>query len=424
MPAFLLLSSLLLAADSPSASVWPSFLGAGASPIVADSVPLEWAPDRNIAWKTDLPGEGQSSPVVWHGHVYLTTVEGPMKDTNHVLAFDLTAGQLLWKHSFPTSQKVEKTLYVSRAAPTSAADAQGVYAFFESGDLVALDHEGKVRWERSLTKDFGPFQNKFGIGSSLAQTEDAIIVLADHEGPSYALTIRKADGKNLWKTDRGSRVSWSSPAIVTVAGVPQLVISSAGSVDGYDLSNGKQLWTLGDLGGNTATTPIPFGDGWFLVGASPGEREQFASVAPKSNIAVRITAEGGKMRAAKVWTAEKALASFASPRVYQGLAYWVNQVGVVFCFDAHTGEKKFNARLAQSCWATPVGIGDRIYFFGKDGTTTVLAAGPVHKQLAVNDIWRPEDVKIESGDPAAKMFGGPIQYGFAVADGSFLDPHR
>ena len=248
MSAILLLSSLLLVTDSPSASVWPGFLGAGALPIAADSVPLEWAPDRNIAWKADLPGEGQSSPVVWHGHVYLTTVEGPKKDTNHVLAFDLTSGQLLWKHSFPTSQQVEKTLYVSRAAPTSAADAAGVYAFFESGDLVALDHSGKVRWERSLTKDYGPFKNNFGIGSSLAQSEEAIYVLADHEGPSYVMAIRKSDGKNLWKTDRTSRISWSSPAIVTVAGKPELVVSSSGSLDGYDPATGEANLDAGKPG--------------------------------------------------------------------------------------------------------------------------------------------------------------------------------
>ena len=234
------------------------------------------------------------------------------------------------------------------------------------------------------------------------------------------MAIRKSDGKNLWKTDRTSRISWSSPAIVTVAGKPELVVSSSGSLDGYDPATGERIWTLENLGGNTATTPIPFGDGWFLVGASPGERGQFASVAPKSNIAVRIVRQDGKLQAENVWTADKALASFASPIVYQGLAYWVNQVGVVFCFDAQTGEKKYNARLAQSCWATPVGIGDRIYFFGKDGATTVLAAGPAHKQLAENEIWRPEDVKIESEDQGAKMFGGPIQYGIAVADGSFL----
>ena len=126
MSASLLISSILLGSQPAAADVWPGFLGAGASPITPDSVPLEWAPDRNMAWQAELPGEGQSSPIVWGGRVYVTSVEGPMKDTNHVVALDVKTGQPLWKQSFPTSMPVENTLYVSRAAPTAAADQAGV----------------------------------------------------------------------------------------------------------------------------------------------------------------------------------------------------------------------------------------------------------------------------------------------------------
>ncbi len=421
MATLLLLSTLILVgSEDPSANVWPGFLGAGASSVTAESVPLEWAPDRNMAWKHELVGEGQSSPIVWDGQVYVTTVEGPMKDTNHLLAFDAKSGKAQWDYAFPTSLPVKNTLYVSRAAPTPAADANGVYVFFESGDLVALDHSGKLRWQRSLTKDFGKFDNEFGIGSSLAQSVDALFVLADHKGPSYLLAVNKTDGKDLWKVDRTSRISWASPALLNIAGRDQLIVSSDGALDAYDPADGKLLWTLGDLGGNAMTTPLQSADGTILVGATAGERGQYAAVAPKSNIAVRVVEKDGALTTEKLWTADKALASFASPIVYQGLAYWVNQVGVVFCFDAATGEKKYNARLAETCWATPVGIGDRIYFFGKDGGTTVLATGPEHKQLAVNRTWRVEDIKVAGDDPGAKMFGGPIQYGVAVAQGSFF----
>ncbi len=420
MSAALMISVLLVAADSPDAHNWPGFLGAGAPPVAAESIALEWAPDRNIAWQIPLPGEGQSSPVIWNGHVYVTSVEGAMKDTNHLLAYDLASGRQVWSCSRPTSTKVKKTLYVSRAAPTPVVDDDGVYAFFESGDLIALDHDGKTRWTRSLVKDFGPFENKFCIGSSLAQTAGSIYVLADHEGPSYVMAIDKKDGTDLWKTARESRVSWSSPTIISADGQPQLVVSSSGSVDGYDPQTGKLIWSLADIGGNTITTPVPYDNGKFLVGASPGERGQYATIAPQSNLAAHIVVQDGRPRIEKLWTAEKALASFASPIVYQGLAYWVNQVGVVLCFDAQTGEPKYNGRLQQSCWATPVGVGDRIYFFGKDGFTTVLAAGPEFKKLAANQLWRAEDLKVESNEQGAEMFGGRIQYGVAIADGNLV----
>jgi outer membrane protein assembly factor BamB len=420
MPSALLISVLLATATPSDSSDWPGFLGAGASPIAPESIPLEWSADRNLAWQTELPGDGQSSPVVRNSRVYITSVEGPMKDTIHLMAFDLTNGKKVWSCSRPTSTEVKNTLYVSRAAPTPVVDSDGVYAFFESGDLVATDHDGNVRWTRSLTKDFGPFENKFCIGSSLAQLNDSIFVLADHEGPSYIMAIRKKDGSDIWKTDRESRVSWSSPSIIDVDGTPQLVVSSSGSVDGYDPQSGKLTWSISDVGGNTVATPLAFDNGKFLVGASAGERGQYAQIAPQSNLAAQIVMKDGSPSIQKLWTAKKALASFASPIVYQGLAYWVNTVGVVFCFDAQTGELKYDGRLEQSCWATPVGIGDRIYFFGKDGVTTVLAAGPAFKKLAVNQLWRPEDIKIESDERGAEMFGGRIQYGVAVANGNLL----
>ncbi|MDA1038765.1 MAG: PQQ-binding-like beta-propeller repeat protein [Planctomycetota bacterium] len=101
---------------------------------------------------------------------------------------------------------------MSRAAPTPAVDANRIYAFFESGDLVAVNRDGSVAWSRSLAQDYGPFKNEFGLAASVAQTADRVFLLIDHEGPSYVVAIAKADGRTLWKTDRTSRVSWSSPA--------------------------------------------------------------------------------------------------------------------------------------------------------------------------------------------------------------------
>jgi outer membrane protein assembly factor BamB len=412
-------------------SNWPGFLGAGKVCVKADSLPLTWSATENVAWQASLPGHGQSSPVVWNGKVFVTAVEGPMKDTYHVLCFALGDGRLLWKHSLESSDKAKESYFISKAAPTPVIDDRGIYAFFESGDVVALSHAGQEMWRRALSADYGKFQNEFGLAASPVQTDQAVVLLIDHEAPSYLIALSKADGRTLWKTDRTGRRSWSSPALVPVSGGLQVVCSSAGSVDGYDPATGKLLWSNEEVMGNTSATPLPFAEGRFLVGASPGN-DGGARIdgAKKSNLAMAIELIDGLPTPRVLWRTEEVTPTFGSPTVYAGHAYWVNRVGVVYCFDAQTGEQRYAERVKQSCWATPLGVGDRVYFFGKDGVTTVVRAGPKFEILAENQLWDPATVKpdpakaeaesTEERRRAAAMFSGRVQYGIAAVDGSLL----
>jgi outer membrane protein assembly factor BamB len=187
----------LALAGADDATRWPGFLGAGATPPRAEALPLTWSATENIAWKAKPAGYGQSSPVVWGNTVVVTSVEGPLKDTCHVSAFRLDDGQPLWTHSLESSDKVKTSHYVSKAAPTPVIDSNAVYAFFESGDVTAVSQGGKELWRRSLSADYGKFQNEFGLAASPVQTKDAMILLIDHNGPSYVIALSKADGKTL-----------------------------------------------------------------------------------------------------------------------------------------------------------------------------------------------------------------------------------
>lgn len=426
-PAWLLLFSLW-SADAPAA--WPAFLGQGASAASADSLPLEWSPTKNIAWQAALPGHGQSSPIVWGQRVFVTAVEGDMKDTNHVIAVNLADGKHLWKHSFESSDKVKNSLYVSRAAPTPATDGKHVYAFFESGDVVALSLEGTEIWRKSLSTEFGKFKSNHGLSASPVLFGDSLIMLIDHDGPSYLIALHTADGRTKWKTDRTSRTSWSSPALCKVGASTQVVCSSSGSVDGYDAANGKLLWTYEEVGGNNSSTPIQNANGALLIGASAGREAERAELAKKSNLAMTIDTSSGTPEPKILWRTEQATPTFGSPIVYGGQAYWVNRSGVVYCLDAATGEAKYTERIKQSCWATPVGIGNRIYFFGKDGHTTVIRSGSKFEVLAENQLWDPAAQKPDPAQgpredtpekrAAAASFAGATQYGVAVVNGSLL----
>ena len=218
----------------PPPGSWPGFPGAGATPVDAATLPLKWSAKENVAWKTDLPGQGQSAPVIWGDKVFVTCIKGTMKDTCHVLALAVWDGRILSEQKFPASQKMRSNYFQSRATPTPVVDADRVYAFFETGDLVALTHSGQMAWSRSLTKEYGAFETRIGLAASPVQIGGTVVLLIDHEGPSYLLAVDKATGKTQWKTARDSRNSYASPAVMPIGTSDQIVCSSQGSVDGYD----------------------------------------------------------------------------------------------------------------------------------------------------------------------------------------------
>lgn len=421
-----LVATSLFASPLPAAdNAWPAFLGAGAKGVQADRLPVTWNPAQDTKWTATVDGHGQSSPVVWNDRVFITSVEGPMKDKYHVTCLDVASGKTAWKQTIENSVPVANSLYVSRAAPTPVVDGKQVVALFESGDCVAWSLDGKQLWRRNLAKDFGPFDAEFGLGASLCQTDKLCFALLEHKGPSCLVALDKQTGEVAWKADRSPRASWSSPAIITVEGAPQVVVSSVGSVDGYDCQTGKQLWTLTDVGGNSGVTPIDQGDGKFLIGASAGRQGEASEAAKRSNGLVEVKRDGSGFTAKKVWFNEEASPSWASPIVHQGLAYWVNRSGVVYCIDMANGQTVYTKRTKQSCWATPLAIQDRVYLFGKDGLCTVISAGREFNVLAENNLWAEGalvtdelPVKQESTpekQAGAAMFSGPTVYGYAIA---------
>ena len=373
------------------AEVWPGFRGDGSSGTTAKNLPVKWTGMEDVAWRINLPGYGQSSPVVWKDRVFVTAVEGAEKERCIVLAVDIHSGDVLWEKRFTASQKGKNNPSVSRAAPTPVVDQKGLYVFFESGDLIGMSHEGTVKWQRSLTDEYGEFQNHHGLGSSLTQTENALFVLVEHRGPSYLLAVDKMTGKNIWKTERESGLSWTSPIIAEHEGRKFVLVSSNGSLTSYDARTGKELWMLESLAGNLIPSPAIAGN-IVVVGAGQGGFTFDRQAAAKSNCAVRLTMEEGKPGYEILWRGQKAVAHHASPVVHQGCVYLLTKVGVLYCRDLETGKQLYVERV-HPCWATPIAVGDYLYLFGKDGVTTVIESGSKFREVATNRLWSDEELK-------------------------------
>lgn len=430
------LFSACLVSYGAAADSWPSFHNGGNTSIDARNLPATWTPEE-LAWKTELRGYGQSSPVIWKDLVYVTSTEGHEKEFCLLHALSLKSGEILWSKEFNASVRLKYGDMVSRAAPTPVVDEQGVYAFYESGDLVAFTHQGQERWRLALFDDAAnKFENNHGYGGSPAQTNDTILLLVDHKGPSYLLAISKASGETVWKTDRTSRSSWSSPQVTRRAtNQTQVIVSSGGTVDGYDSVSGKQLWTVEGLTGNTIPSATILDD-FVFVGAAQG-RGGAANAKTTSNCCLRL--QPGDLPYETLWHTEKAVCSYVSPLVHAGHVYYVNNVGVVFCLDAFTGQQLYAERIDGPCWAQPIAVGDQIYFFCKNGLTTVIRSGASFERIASNRLWndgapivRATETNAQAKEVVSEKesTGGenrakqetldPLVYAVAAVDGAFI----
>lgn len=378
---------------------WTSFRAGGASHVESE-LPLKWTSEKGIAWQHELPGYGQSTPIIAAGRVYVTAVEGTRKEQALMLCYALDTGHEIWRYEFSSANPSPSNYMASRAAPTPIVDARGVYAFFETGDVVAVSLQGESLWKRDLTEDYGKFDNNHGLGASPAQNDTHLFLNIEHRGPSYLLAIDKVAGKTVWKVDRESGSSWSSPIVADIGGSQQVVVSSAGSVTGYAPTDGSQLWTLDGLEGNTVPSPTVIGSKLF-IGARLPEFAEEGSV--RNNCCIdlsSVSSHGPKI----LWRSEKAVSDYCSPVQVGEVAYFVNKGGILYCVDAETGDLHYVKRLGTDCWGTPIVTGGFVYFFGKDGKTQVIKASTEYELVSSNSLWdestppKPEQYVEFSGD--------------------------
>ena len=352
-------------------SRWPGFRG-GADPNVsrAARLPLTWS-DASVTWRASTPGFGQSSPVIWDGIVFLTSIEGALKETLWVSAVSLEDGAEHWRRSFDAAERLEWNDYVSKGAPTPAVDADRLYAFFASGDLLALTHDGDTVWRRNLSGDYGSVGGNHGVGNSVLLTERAVVVLLTRRTYSYLLAVAPDTGDTLWKADREAGVAWSTP-VLTPDG-REIVVSAAGRIEGFDPDTGVLRWSFTDLEGNFVPSPT-ITDDLVIVGG----------LRVAANLALHRPAAGPLDEDAVAWTAGST-SNFGSPFAYRDCVYWVNPAGAARCLAPESGTVQWTHRLPASTWATPLGHEDLVYFFTTRGITQVLRASAERPQVVATN---------------------------------------
>lgn len=326
---------------------WPQFRGS----ILPNqnSLPEIWR--FNTKWTSKISMSGFNSPVVWDNRIFLA---GGNQEERAVFCFDTTDGKELWKAAC-TSKAVYPELSEDTgvSAPTVCVDKQRVYVIFATGEMLCCDHEGKILWQKQLpTPDI-----MYGYASSPLLLGDRLIVQYDLDSMQTLYAFDVVTGKDIWKSQRQSSASWSSP-VAMVRG-EQVIIFVAGnrSAEGIDASTGDVLWKKEDMGGEVATSAIVHNNTFYFSNAGA--------------ITAAFKADTGEY----VFKNDNLLSpDVASPVLINETLLLFTSGGSVIGVSADKGEECFEYNFDNGFYASPVVINNKVVAVNLDGDLFLLNA--------------------------------------------------
>jgi outer membrane protein assembly factor BamB len=394
------------------AADWLQWRGPNASGVAPDSaLPVRWSATDNIAWKAAVAGAGVSTPIVSGDRMFVTSQigAGVRRDGNHprlvqgadaaaqgeralglestagtdpsktwfvVEAFNRADGKRLWERRIEAAGSLTPVHDKHNlATPSPVTDGTLVFAWFGTGQVVALRRDGSIAWQRNLANENGAFDIQWGHGSSPVLYGDLLILLCDQPARSYVLAVDKSTGKDRWKADRGQgRSSYSTPLVVDGTTGAELIVNSTERLDAYDPKTGTFLWHTGET--SRFAVPSPVGHNGVIY-ASRGYRSG-------PYLAIKAGGRGDVSATQVVWRVATGAPYVSSLLYYDRIVYMANDVGVLTAVDAATGERVWQERVDGVFSASPVAGGGHVYFVSENGDTIVVKAGRTPQVVARN----------------------------------------
>jgi outer membrane protein assembly factor BamB len=387
---------LFLAASFAHADNWPQWRGPTGQGHSDDTrAPLTWGNDKNLLWKTKLPGHGNSSPIVWGDRIFLTAAGTDGRD-RYVLCVRAGDGKVLWQETAAKDDSPErKHNWNTYATPSCTTDGKHVYAFFGTPGLFCYDFDGKLVWKQS----FGVFTSEpgWGVGASPILFEDLVIQNCDNDGtaglrpdqkgltaaPMALIALDKVTGKERWRTERNMGRGFSTPMLLTSpAGRTELVLNGPRGVWAYDPRSGKELWHCERPAEEQSKfgepMPVCNRDVLFALSGRPGTAQ-----------CLRRSGEGDVTKTGVLWSASrKGSRDVASPILWDDLVYAADTNGLLSCHDLKTGAMvyKDKQRLGGTAAASPVALRGKLLYLLESGQTVVLQPGREFKVVGRNTL--------------------------------------
>jgi outer membrane protein assembly factor BamB len=393
----LLLLSLVGWASVVPAENWPRFRGPTGQGLSSETnLPRHWNATSNIVWKTPVPGDGWSSPIVWGGRIFVTATTDSGTRC-HVLCLDRQNGQVLWDRLVFEQVPRRKEGKNSYATPTPVTEGERVYAVFGDGSVVALNFNGSLVWTNREVQHY----SRHGLGASPVWHAGLLIMPYDGSNPigspgvypkvsdeerlgwqipwdrAQIVALDAKSGQRVWTGRRGqSRIAHVSPNVLRDGATTQILSCAGDAIQGFDPKTGERLWTVFSQGEGVTPSPA-FGDG--LVFTSSGFE--------KTTLRTVRTGGQGDITATHIaWEQKKGAPTQPSLLYVKPYLYTITDGGIAHCFQAETGDVVYAERVGGTHSASPVYADGKIYFLSEQGETTVIEPGPEFKIVARNPL--------------------------------------
>lgn len=367
-----------------SAADWHQFRGPqGQGHADAHDLPTRWSETENVAWKIAIPGEGHSSPIVVNDQIWLTSAQEEGRSLR-ALCIDRAGGEVIRNvELFRLDDAGPKNVKNSFASPTPVVDKDRVYIHFGQRGTACLSTSGDVLWKNSTLR----YNQPYGGASTPILFENLLILTCDGTDTQFLVALNRQTGKVVWKTVRTHfkeratplpLMAYSTPLVVVVDGVPQIVSSAADHAAAYDAHTGREIWWLRYDGFSEVFRPVTWRGLVFLQG--------FENVAEVKLYAIRPDGKGEITNTHIEWKLDRGAPFVPSPLVVEDELYIINDSGIAMCLDAKNGHEHWKQRLGGNHSASPLYGDGKIYCFSEQGVSSVLVPGKKFQRLAENKL--------------------------------------
>lgn len=285
-------------------------------------------PDAGLKplWKQPVGG-GYASFVIARDRAF--TIE--QRGSREVVAgYDVRTGRELWTAGWEASFHESLGGDGPRATPTWADGV--VYALGATGELRALDEgAGRLLWRTNIIDENGATNLDWGMAASPLVVGDTVVVLPGGPDGRSVVAYDRRKGKRVWSA-LGDKQAYSSPMLVKIGGVPQIVVFSATRLMGLSPDRGDVLWEY------PWQTPFDINAGQPLL---VGDNRVFVSSGYGTGAAViELTPDGSRFSVREIWRNNRMKNQFTSSVLHEGFVYGMDEA-ILACLDVTTGQLRW-----------------------------------------------------------------------------------